>query len=124
MSGRKNVIIPNKIGSAEDLSTSFTSQSTNIQYLDRVAYSIIATTADAIGEFTLQGRVSPSAALGDNNGPAAEWADLDTDPMQLAGSSEIFVIDVIQTGLIETRIKWVPTSGTGQFDIWVSAKEV
>lgn len=124
MSGRKNVIIPKKIGSAEDLSAPFNSPATNIQYLDRVSYSIIATTSDAIGEFKLQGRVSPSTALGDAGGPAGEWADLDTDPMQLTGSSEIFVIDVIQTGLIETRIKWVPTSGTGQFDIWVSAKEV
>ncbi len=121
---RKNVIKPTKVLSAQSLAASFNGPSTNIQFLDRVGISINVTTSDAVGEFKLQGRISPSAQDGASLGPSGEWSDLDVDTMTISSVDKSIVIDVLNTGLIEIRVSYTRTGGTGTCDVWVSAKEV
>lgn len=121
---RKNVIKPTKVLSNQSMGSSFDGPATNVQYLDRIGISINCETSDAIGEFKIQGRVSPSIQDGPALGPASEWVDLDMDTMLISGTDKSIVIDIINTGLIEVRAYYTRTSGDGSCDIWVSAKEV
>lgn len=123
MSGRKNVIVPIKIASAQSLGATFQSAATNIQFLDRVALALDCTTSDAVGTFTIQGRTSPPTQQGSSLGPASEWADLDMNAMTLSSADKYIVIDIINTGLVWIRVSYVRTSGTGSCDIWLAAKE-
>lgn len=118
----KDVIPPYKLASAQDMSASFSSKSTNIQNMDRVALSINVLSGTPSGTFYLEGRTSlssgPSAQL---TGPSTEWMRLGTGQSAPAAASSIGW-DIAQTGITEIRISYVAVSGGGTCDIWVAAK--
>jgi hypothetical protein len=118
----KDIIAPYKLASAQDMSTSFSSKSTNIQNMDRVALSINVLTGTPSGTFYLEGRTSLSSSSSSNLvGPSTEWMRLGTGQSAPASGAPIGW-DVGQTGISEIRISYVAVSGGGTCDIWIAAK--
>lgn len=118
----KDVIPPYKLASAQDVSASFSSKSTNIQYMDRIAISVNVLSGTPTGTFYLEGRTSLSTAPTSNSvGPTTEWMRLGTGQSAPSSGSSVGW-DVGQTGITELRISYVAVSGSGTCDIWIAAK--
>lgn len=106
----KNVLYPYPILTDQTLVNSFTSAATNVQFLDRVSYSVTWTT-DAVGSLIVQG-----------SGDGVTFADLTMNPLTLNNADDSGVIDIQTSGLHSVRLSYTRTSGTGTMNAKVSAK--
>jgi hypothetical protein len=119
---QKDVIQPYKLASAQDMSTSFQTTRTNIQYMDRVSISINVLSGTPSGTFYLEGRTSLSNAQNAAViGPTTEWMRLGAGQTAPASGAAIGW-DVGHTGCTELRINYASVSGSGTCDIWIAAK--
>lgn len=110
----KNVLKPVIVLNAGDASTAtLTSSSTNIQFLDDIAYQ-------AIWTGTPTGTLTIEASLDNSN-----WATITTTfTSNPAGSASNSVANVPTAGYSYLRVKYTRTSGTGTLTIYVAGKGI
>lgn len=111
MGAGKKVLTPYHVVSAGDLSASFNSAATNLQYVDRVSYDM-NWTGSAVGTIYVQGTTN-----------GTNWANLDINAVVLNNATDLAVADIQTTGLVQVRLAYTRTSGTGTINAYVSYKE-
>ena len=117
---RKNSLAGAKITSAQSLASSFNSAATNIQFLDSVGIQINAT-GTASGSFAVQ----VSQDYDPTKNVAGNWIALSlSGTPALSGAADNIEITLQQIPAQWLRVAWTATSGTGNCDIFVSAKEI
>ena len=112
MSTGKKVLTAFLVVSDGDMSgATVTSATTNIQYLDNIAYQLYWT-GTPTGTFDVQ-------VSGDNT----NWASLPLNPVPAAtASSGSAFIDIYQTAANYIRVVYTRTSGSGTLNVLISAK--
>jgi hypothetical protein len=127
MSGKKNVLKPIPIATAQPLASSFNSAATMIPYLDNCAYQINVTTTNSTGTFSVQGSLDFNQATFDQLGTAGNWADLTlggiTPAPVAAGVNDTIIINLNQVPFNALRISYTSSvAGTGHADIIFMSK--
>ena len=107
----KKVLAPYRLLTSQAMASDFQSSVTNVQFMDRVSYSVVWT-GSAVGTLIVQ-----SSLDGTN------WTDLDMNQIVMANADDTAVIDIAATGIPQLRLSYTATSGTGSLDAYVSAKE-
>lgn len=108
---QKRVLEPYKLVDAVSLASSFVSSPTSVKYLDRTLLQIVCTGAP-VGTVTVQASVD-----------GTNWFDMPLGLVALTGSPQRYFIDISQSAIIQIRINYVATSGSGTMTAIVSAKE-
>jgi len=114
MAGRKNVLFPFHLTVNASMSTSVTSDPINVQWLDNI-YFTVNFTGTPTGTFAVQGS-------GDGG---INWQDvrLLTNPVA-AGTADTVGIEINQAPMPLLRVVYTRISGTGNMNIFVTAKEL
>lgn len=127
MSGRKNVLAPQLIASAQSLTANFNSAPTIINFLDNVAYQINATTTNSVGTFAVQASLDYQPADGFVEAVAGNWVTLTLGggtPTIAAANNQIMVY-LNQLPYKAVRLAYTSSvAGTGVADILIMAKMV
>lgn len=97
-----------------DLSTSFTTEPTNLTYHDRICI-----TASASGTPTGQLRIEVT------NTPEGSWYELPVSPVipAYAGAGNDYIFDIQVSAITLIRLKYVATSGAGELKAVITARE-
>lgn len=115
--GRNNLLIANKISSAQSLAADFESDVVSIETSNNVGIWIDASSVtDNTGTFTVQVRAYKDA----NN--ASAWADL-TTTYSISDADVVFFRKEVTLPPCQIRVAFVAAGGTpdGVADIWISA---
>ncbi len=124
---RRNVLIPQKIASAQSLSASFVSVPTMIPYGDNVSYQINVTTTDSQGSFYVQ--VSNDYSPNTPDYPtknAGNWATLTlSGNPSVSSTNDVITLNLNQVPYKAIRLGYTSTvAGTGVCDIFVGYKDL
>ena len=110
---RKNIVKPYQVVTSGDMSSDVTSDATNIQFLDAVAYQLIWT-GTPTGSFSVQGTVD-----------GTNWDDLTLSTnISAAGSGDTALVSLSDLPFKQIRVKYTASSGSGTLDVHVMAKQV
>lgn len=108
---RKLVLRKHQVVSSGDMSADVTSDTTNIEHLDNIAYQLVWT-GTPTGTFAVEGTVDGST-----------WAALDlSDPILASGSADDALIVLSDLSFVSIRVKYTRTSGTGTLNVFISGK--
>lgn len=107
----KKVLTSFALLSNQSMSTSFQSQSTNTQFLDRICYAA-DWSGSAVGSLIVQGSV-------DN----VHFSNLDMNPIVMNNASDSAVLDIQTTSIPYVRLSYTATSGAGSLNAFISGKE-
>ena len=109
--GRKSILGPITIASAQSLAADFESDETNVQQLDNISYQINVTTTDSIGVFYLQ------VSLDNIN-----FSDIGVAG-SVAGANDVIIVDITEIAEPYIRLRYdSSTAGTGTCKIMLNAK--
>ena len=98
-----------------DISTSQTSDATNVENLDKASIHIIWSGTSPVGEIKVQAR----------NGEKNSWFDVDFgDTIDITGNSGDHVIIMNSMPFTHLRLTYTSTSGTGTLTGTIVAKQV
>ena len=117
---RKAVLKPYTLLNAVTLGSAQLSSAVEVTYMDRVAFSLVATGTPA-GTLTIEwspdydGTSAATIA-------ASTWVDYGVAAMALAGAGATFAREIQQTASRAFRVRYAFTSGTGTLTVKVSAK--
>lgn len=123
---RKNVLLPFKVETAHSLAASFNTSPTIITFTDNIGYQINATTANAVGTFSVQGSVDYQPATAQSPGVTGNWVDLSLGggTPTLASANDSIIINLSMLPFNAVRLAYTRTSGTGSADVYVMHKQV
>lgn len=129
MSGRKNVLAPELVASAQSLASSFNTTPTMIPFLDNCAYQINITTVNSTGTFSVQGSVDYVQATPIQLGNVGNWVPLtlggNTAAPVAAGANDQIIINLNQVPFNALRIAYTSTvAGTGHANIYFMSKMI
>ena len=105
-----------------NLSATLTSPVTNIKYLDNVLIELICT-GSPNGTFFVEFSADYNQDLNQNALNSGTWVPLDfgTNPPTITTATDI-MLDLNQMPAPFVRVRWVPVSGSGTVNMWISAK--
>jgi hypothetical protein len=114
MAGRKNVLFPFHLTTDASMGASVTSASVNVQWLDNI-YFTVNFTGTPTGTFAVQGS-------GDGG---VNWQNIRllTNPVA-SGAPDTVGIEINQAPMPLIRVVYTRVSGTGNMNIYVTAKEL
>jgi hypothetical protein len=116
---RKNVLPSFKFIDATSAGSSFTSQVTDITYLDNVAiHLLVPSTGTPIGTFSVLGSVKPDAADAD-----CVAITLGSTPAA-TGAGDQILINLPALAAPFIRVKYTKSSGTGTVTGWICGKAI
>lgn len=119
---RKQVLAPIIVESAKSLATDFKITPTEVSFQDNLAYEILVTTSDSIGNFFLIGTLDSPDNLG--SFAAVNWVRL-IPCGDVAGNNDVIGIDINQFPFKYVSLEYVSdTAGTGICDIKIMARTV
>ena len=125
--GRKNVLAPFKIASAQSLATAFQLAPTLVLFTDNITYQINITTTNSTGTFQVQ--VSNDYKIDETNNTvsnAGTWIPLTLSGTPVAaGANDNIVITLNQVGFNAIRLAYIPSvAGTGVIDAYIVTKQI
>lgn len=129
MSGRKNILSPELVATAQTLASSFNSTPTMIPFLDNCAYQINVTTTNSTGTFAVQGSLDYVQETPLKRGVTGNWIPLTlggatANPVANAANDTI-IINLNQVPFNALRISYTSTiAGTGTADIYFMSKQI
>jgi hypothetical protein len=119
----KNVILPyNSIPAvAANMVAEIISPVTDVMWMDNIGFSVKWTSANAVGVITVEGSQN---YLSTPNNPG-DWFPLTFNPAidQPASNNNLYGIAIRDFPWRYIRFHYVPGSGTGTLEIWLTAKE-
>lgn len=117
---RKNVIEPYKLFNKVDMSTQQTSKETSIMQVDNIEFIVAWDGAALNGELLVQ-----VASQVKDDPDATVWADLDFGaPVVINTANGNHLININQKCGNKIRVSWMPTAGTGELTVIITAKSV
>ena len=112
--GAKKILPAYHLISNGDMSTTITSNITNIQNLDNIGIEW-SWTGTPTGAFTILASIS-----GQNFIPLTF-----SDPLPIpSGSAGLWLTDLGQVSFYQIQIVYTPTSGAGTLNVWISGKDL
>lgn len=120
---RKNVLSTFKAISAGDMSGALTSPVTNVAFLDNLLIQLNASGSPA-GTYSVEFSADYYQDSQGNIINPGNWVAVTLNPMPTITGSGSTIIDLNQMPTSFMRVKWVPTSGSGSLDMYISAKEI
>lgn len=113
-------IAKKRLATAQSLASSFTSEATNVENLDSIAWAVsTASVTDNTGTFSFQIRDKDQTT-----NEFGDWIDISFDPIPtLTSTNTTLYLFASQIEASEARLKFVAAGGTpnGTAQIWVKA---
>jgi hypothetical protein len=123
---RKDVLFY-QLAAAQSLGASFHTSPTLVKFLDNCSYQINATTANAVGTFSVQASLDYQIDETTNTvvNPG-NWIDLTLagGVPTLASANDQIIINLNQLPFKAIRLAYTRTSGTGTAAIYLNAKQI
>jgi hypothetical protein len=120
---RKNVLSTFKAITNGDMSSIIVSPVTNVMFLDNLIIQLNSTGTPA-GEYLVEFSADYDQDAQGNVLNAGNWVALALSPSPVITTSGTIIIDLNQMPASWMRLRWVPTSGTGVLNMFLSAKEI
>lgn len=109
---------------AADMTPTITSAATSIKYTDDCAIQLNFT-GTPTGTFQIQGSLDYTENQNHQPVNAGNWIALTLSPVPVAsGSTGQILLDLYGLSFPWIRVVYVPTSGTGTLDAYISAKSI
>jgi len=107
-----------------DLSAQLISPVTNIKYLDNLLIELVCT-GSPNGTFYVEFSADYNQDLNQNTLNPGTWVPLDfgTQTPTITAATDI-MLDLNQMPAPYVRVRWVPVSGTGVLNMWITAKGI
>lgn len=120
----KGILPVYQLLTAASMTTTVTSAATSIKYTDDCAIQLNFTGAP-VGTFQVQGSLDYTENSNHQPVNAGNWIPLTLSPVPVAaGSSGQILLDLYGLSFPWIRVVYIPTSGTGSLDAFISAKSI